>query len=34
VLRIVEPTAYGTDFTELVADVSDVAFQPVPLPAE
>jgi hypothetical protein len=34
VLRIVEPAAYGTDFTELVADVSDVAFQPVPLPAE
>jgi len=34
VLRIVEPTAYGTDFTELVADVSDVAFQPVPPPAE
>lgn len=30
VLRIVEPAAYGTDFTELVADVSDVAFQPVP----
>ena len=34
VLRIVEPTAYGTDFTEMVADVSDVAFQPVPQPAE
>ena len=34
VLRIVEPTAYGTDFTELVADVSDVAFQPVPQPTE
>jgi hypothetical protein len=33
VLRIVEPTAYGTDFTELAADVSDVAFQPVPSPA-
>ncbi|WP_127502063.1 hypothetical protein [Actinoplanes solisilvae] len=30
VLRIVEPAAYGTDFTELAADVSDVAFQPVP----
>jgi len=29
VLRIVEPAAYGTDFTELAADVSDVAFQPV-----
>lgn len=28
VLRIVEPVAYGADFTELVADVSDVAFQP------
>ncbi len=28
VLRIVEPAAYGTDFTELVADVTDVAFQP------
>ena len=34
VLRIVEPTAYGADFTELVADVSDLAFQPAPLPAE
>jgi hypothetical protein len=38
VLRIVEPAAYGTDFTELVADVSDVAFrataQPSPQPAE
>ncbi|MDI6100416.1 hypothetical protein QLQ12_17550 [Actinoplanes sp. NEAU-A12] len=34
VLRIVEPAAYGTDFTELVADVSDVAFQPVPQPVE
>jgi hypothetical protein len=34
VLRIVEPAAYGTDFTELVADVTDVAFQPVPQPAE
>ena len=34
VLRIVEPTAYGTDFTELVADVSDVAFQPVPQPTD
>jgi hypothetical protein len=30
VLRIVEPAAYGTDFTELIADVSDVAFQPLP----
>jgi hypothetical protein len=28
VLRIVEPAAYGTDFTELVADVSGTAFQP------
>ncbi|WBB51978.1 hypothetical protein [Verrucosispora sp. WMMD573] len=28
VLRIVEPAAYGTDLTELVADVTDVAFQP------
>lgn len=28
VLRIVEPAAYGTDFTELVADVTDAAFQP------
>ena len=26
VLRVREPEAYGTDFTELVADVSDVAF--------
>ena len=34
VLRIVEPTAYGTDFTELAADVTGVAFQPVPQPAE
>ena len=33
VLRIVEPAAYGTDFTELAADVSEVAFQPVPVPA-
>lgn len=33
VLRVVEPAAYGTDFTELVADVTDVAFQPLPLPA-
>jgi hypothetical protein len=28
VLRIVEPRAYGTDFTELAADVTDAAFQP------
>ncbi|WP_430785319.1 hypothetical protein [Actinoplanes sp. G11-F43] len=28
VLRIVEPAAYGTDFTELVADVTEVAFKP------
>ncbi|WP_433824440.1 hypothetical protein ACQP2E_20040 [Actinoplanes sp. CA-015351] len=34
VLRIVEPAAYGTDFTELAADVSDVAFQPQPQPVE
>ena len=34
VLRIVEPTAYGTDFTELAADVTDFAFQAVPQPAE
>jgi hypothetical protein len=26
VLRIVEPAVYGIDFTEVVADVSDVAF--------
>jgi hypothetical protein len=32
VLRIVEPAAYGTDYTELVADVTDVAFQPLPQP--
>ena len=34
VLRIVEPAAYGIDFTELVADVTAVAFQPIPQPAE
>ncbi|MEU4238590.1 hypothetical protein [Actinoplanes sp. NPDC026619] len=34
VLRVVEPAAYGTDLTELVADVTDVAFQPTPQPAE
>jgi hypothetical protein len=34
VLRIVEPAAYGTDYTELAADVTDVAFQPAPQPAE
>ena len=34
VLRIVEPAAYGTDFTELAADVTDVAFQPAPQPPE
>ncbi|WP_306205072.1 hypothetical protein [Actinoplanes sp. RD1] len=28
VLRVREPQAYGTDFTEVVADVSEVAFQP------
>ena len=33
VLRIVEPAAYGTDFTELVADVTDVAFASRPQPA-
>ncbi|GAA1594455.1 hypothetical protein [Actinoplanes couchii] len=27
VLRIVEPAAYGTDFTELAADVTDVVFR-------
>ncbi|MCO8272776.1 hypothetical protein M1L60_19460 [Actinoplanes sp. TRM 88003] len=32
VLRIVEPNAYGTDFTELVADVSTAAFRPLPQP--
>jgi hypothetical protein len=32
VLRIVEPAAYGTDFTELVADVTDVAFASRPQP--
>jgi hypothetical protein len=30
VLRVVEPAVYGTDFTELVADVTAVAFQPPP----
>ncbi|MEV6302435.1 hypothetical protein AB0M02_23680 [Actinoplanes sp. NPDC051861] len=34
VLRVVEPAAYGTDFTELAADVTDVAFQPVPRPEQ
>ncbi|AGZ45020.1 hypothetical protein [Actinoplanes friuliensis] len=33
VLRIVEPAAYGTDFTEVVADVTDVAFEAAPAPA-
>jgi hypothetical protein len=32
VLRVVEPPTYGTDFTELVADVTDRAFEP-PAPA-
>ncbi|BCJ55124.1 hypothetical protein Asp14428_65990 [Actinoplanes sp. NBRC 14428] len=30
VLRVREPAAYGTDFTEIVADVSDVAFTAPP----
>jgi hypothetical protein len=30
VLRVVEPAVYGTDFTELVADVTAVAFHPPP----
>ncbi|MFI5930916.1 hypothetical protein [Actinoplanes sp. NPDC051494] len=30
VLRVREPEAYGTDFTELAADVSDVAFTAAP----
>jgi hypothetical protein len=30
VLRVVEPAVYGTDFTELVADVTAVAFQAPP----
>ncbi|MFI1995166.1 hypothetical protein [Actinoplanes sp. NPDC020271] len=34
VLRVVEPAAYGTDFTELAADVTDVAFLPIPQPVE
>jgi hypothetical protein len=29
VLRIVEPGVYGSDFVELAADVTDVAFRPV-----
>jgi hypothetical protein len=29
VLRVIEPAAYGTDFTELVADVTGAAFQPI-----
>jgi hypothetical protein len=33
ILRIVEPTAYGTDFLEVAADVSDVAFR-VSAPAD
>ncbi|OJF14321.1 hypothetical protein [Couchioplanes caeruleus] len=32
VLRIREPAAYGTDLTEIVADVSDVAFTAPPAP--
>jgi uncharacterized protein YbjT (DUF2867 family) len=28
VLRLVEPATYGIDFTEVAADVTDVAFQP------
>jgi hypothetical protein len=34
VLRVTEPAAYGTDFTEVAADVSDVAFTPVPAGAD
>jgi hypothetical protein len=34
VLRIVEPAAYGTDLTERVADVTDIAFQPIPKSGE
>ena len=34
VLRVTEPTAYGTDFTEVIADVSDVAFTAVPAGAD
>ncbi|MET8147769.1 hypothetical protein ACIBSW_28505 [Actinoplanes sp. NPDC049668] len=30
VLRIVEPAAYGTDFIDVAADVSAVAFEPAP----
>lgn len=30
VLRIVEPAAYGTDYLEEAADVTDVAFTPAP----
>jgi hypothetical protein len=30
VLRIVEPAAYGTDFTDIAADVTGVAFEPAP----
>ncbi|MEU4219839.1 hypothetical protein [Actinoplanes sp. NPDC026623] len=30
VLRIVEPAAYGTDFTDVAADVTGVAFEPAP----
>jgi hypothetical protein len=34
VLRIVEPTVYGPDFTEIAADMTDEAFQPAaPTPA-
>ncbi|MFC6611584.1 hypothetical protein ACFQFC_31890 [Amorphoplanes digitatis] len=31
VLRIVEPAAYGTDFIDVAADVSDVAFEAAPV---
>jgi hypothetical protein len=32
VLRVVEPEVYGSDFTEVAADLTEVAFQPRPKP--
>jgi hypothetical protein len=32
ILRVVEPDVYGSDFTEVAADLTDVAFRPLPDP--